>query len=495
MKILQVTSDSPDLDIIGGRTKNIYRLSEYFSVNNIDNDIVFLTLSPHTTYNHENYKGKFYNNNVIAHILYNDMKITQKKSPLHDFYTFHFKNHEYKKISNDYFEYESETNKFNIKFKNGAIHFVKITDIDSNYSIYYFDEIGCNFSKANFNKNNSMISRKYFDENNAVIYSFFKFLLWNVYIFKNKNSKIKNFISLNPSKIKWQYLKSLSNKNDIIINSLRALDNSVYKARKKFKKVYLWYHNPHKKTHYLNGKVGQLLGSYQKGIKFAQKSKVSIFTLTKEQREDIMDEYNIKSKNIFVLPKVYIKSEFKDIDSISNGPANKIGMITRYFNIQKNIIRAISSFEIYNKKYKESHLYIWGVGEDFNMIKNYIINQKLDKVITLMGWSSDNDSTFSMIDTFLITSNYGGLDTTILESLSRGVRVVSSLYKYGPEELIETGKNGVLAIDDSPEMVADALSKVSSVNSNDVKKWYKDYLLKMDIEETEFLEEIGIGKN
>ena len=74
------------------------------------------------------------------------------------------------------------------------------------------------------------------------------------------------------------------------------------------------------------------------------------------------------------------------------------------------------------------------------LIKEY----NLEKNIILHGFSNEIESALQEACLKIFTSKKEGFALSILESLSKGTPVISYDVDYGPNEMIENGKNGYL---------------------------------------------------
>jgi len=111
------------------------------------------------------------------------------------------------------------------------------------------------------------------------------------------------------------------------------------------------------------------------------------------------------------------------------------------FNKQKNIQLMLDGLS------KVKYLWqldVYGSGEDLNRCKKYARKLNIDSHINWFGWVADPWTHVNNADALLLTSNFEGLPMVIIESLQRGVPVIASDCKTGPEDEIVDGQNGLL---------------------------------------------------
>lgn len=129
---------------------------------------------------------------------------------------------------------------------------------------------------------------------------------------------------------------------------------------------------------------------------------------------------------------------------------------------------------------------IWGTGELKDMLEKLIIKQGLENKVFLMGYMYDKVKTFSDFDIFMLTSRYEGMPYVILYSMSAGIPVVSTDVG-GINEVIDTGRNGVLLPRGELKLMADTI--IELLNNTDLRnrlkeEAYSDFKNKWTIEKT-----------
>lgn len=110
---------------------------------------------------------------------------------------------------------------------------------------------------------------------------------------------------------------------------------------------------------------------------------------------------------------------------------------------QKNLLEMLQGFKQFAEMHSDAMLEIWGDGEDKVKVENTIRDMGLQKSVILHGWSSDPWKKIDAATAMLLSSTFEGLPMSILESISRGLPVISSNIETGPADEIND-ENGRL---------------------------------------------------
>lgn len=134
--------------------------------------------------------------------------------------------------------------------------------------------------------------------------------------------------------------------------------------------------------------------------------------------------------------------------------------ISRLDSDQKDLltlIRAFNNFYIDNYR-PDVHLVIVGTGPRERMLRKLASGLPCANNITFTGGLFNPYAYMSGAMANILSSNYEGLPTVLIEGQALGVLNISSDCKYGPREILENGKSGLLF----PVGDADALSALMS---------------------------------
>ncbi len=249
--------------------------------------------------------------------------------------------------------------------------------------------------------------------------------------------------------------------NSSIILSARRLDKAVIDAKLDEKDVRLafWLHNNH------NDETYEDFLNYDKDC--------DVISLTEQQKQELIATTSLKPEKIKVFKQAYNKAIInEDYDK------NKIVIVSRFENAQKNLLDAIDSFYIFWQKNQEFTLDIWGFGEDEEEIRAHINEHNLNDIVFLKGITENAEEKFANAAAFLITSHYEGLGKTIIESIACGCPVAAYNFKYGPQDFIKIGKSGYIDEQMTPESFAVTIENTVKINNRYSRKKISKYVSK-----------------
>lgn len=147
----------------------------------------------------------------------------------------------------------------------------------------------------------------------------------------------------------------------------------------------------------------------------------------------------VDEKKIFYLPN-FIQNTKRSIFPAKN-KFIYIGRIE--FLGQKNIKELIDGLANYKEEWT---IDIYGTGDSVSKCQKYIYRKypNLKYRFNWKGWASNPWSHIYKATALLLTSTMEGMPMVLLESMSRGLPVLSSNCPTGPSDIVQTGINGYL---------------------------------------------------
>jgi glycosyltransferase involved in cell wall biosynthesis len=113
-------------------------------------------------------------------------------------------------------------------------------------------------------------------------------------------------------------------------------------------------------------------------------------------------------------------------------------------------------------KVKDTHpkisLTIWGEGEERDPLATLIAENNLANNISLPGNTTVPMDWVNSAKIFVLSSRYEGFPNVLAEAMSAGMPSIAVNCDWGPSDLIESGKNGLLAPLEDPNALANAIT-------------------------------------
>ncbi len=129
-----------------------------------------------------------------------------------------------------------------------------------------------------------------------------------------------------------------------------------------------------------------------------------------------------------------------------------VGRLTR----QKNFVNLLQAFALLRARL-DARLLILGEGEDRPLLAELVARLGLADDVSMPGFVSNPYDFLAHADLFVLSSDWEGLPTVLIEALALGTRVVSTDCPSGPREILANGHYGALVPMGDSEALADAM--------------------------------------
>jgi glycosyltransferase involved in cell wall biosynthesis len=144
---------------------------------------------------------------------------------------------------------------------------------------------------------------------------------------------------------------------------------------------------------------------------------------------------------------------------------------------QKNFPLLINAFLKLLSKI-EARLIILGEGEERDALEYLVRELNLEDKVALPGFVSNPFRYLKQASVFVLSSNWEGLPTVLIEALACGVQVVSTNCPSGPNEILAGGKYGYLTPMEDIESLSEAIHKVLNGQHKKVDhEWLEQFTL------------------
>ncbi len=123
-----------------------------------------------------------------------------------------------------------------------------------------------------------------------------------------------------------------------------------------------------------------------------------------------------------------------------------------------------------------ARLWICGEGPERSALERAIVQRDVRESVNLLGFQDNPFSVMRQASFFVLTSDFEGLPNALIEAQGLGLPAVSTRCPYGPDEIIEDGKTGLLTqagdVDEITESIQSLLSAPAALKrmSNEAQR-------------------------
>lgn len=125
---------------------------------------------------------------------------------------------------------------------------------------------------------------------------------------------------------------------------------------------------------------------------------------------------------------------------------------------EKNFFLLIEAFSRF--KLTDWKLVILGEGKERPKLEMMIEKYNLNDSVLLKGNTKNVAEWYQKASIFVLSSKYEGYPNALIEAMSMGLAVISTDCAFGPTEIIEQNKNGIIINNNNIEQLVEALSKL-----------------------------------
>lgn len=147
-------------------------------------------------------------------------------------------------------------------------------------------------------------------------------------------------------------------------------------------------------------------------------------------------------KNVTIIPNPI--TQYSDQLPVVQRKPGRIIAVGRMYK-QKRFDRLIDAFSIIAEKHPSWTLDIYGEGPLREDLQMHIESLGLQERIHLNEPTHDIYAEYLRSEFFVLSSDFEGFGLVIVEAMACGIPVVSTDCPYGPSEIVEDGKTGLLA--------------------------------------------------
>ena len=261
------------------------------------------------------------------------------------------------------------------------------------------------------------------------IYRFYKILKKHNPNFSISFLPIPNFINVYTNKF------IIRNRTKIIVNE-RCFPSNAYSTNKL--KLYV----------------------YKLFIRIFYNKADFVFANSKEIILDLKKNFYLKKAGHVFINPIGFKLNNKPKRLIINKKI-KILMIGRLTKVKGYDI-ALKAFKSLLKSNSNYELHIFGEGYLYSNILKFIDELKIKEFVFLHGFKSNIQTIFKNYDIFLLTSRSEGFPNVLIESMAKGIPVISTNCQSGPLEILNLN-NSINYLNDFKPVKYGVLTKLDSI--------------------------------
>ena len=245
--------------------------------------------------------------------------------------------------------------------------------------------------------------------------------------------------------------------NSTIINDARLLDKPMCEMEGNNLTKIAILHN----SHLASDDRLDIKSSYQYIIDHVEEVD-HIVALTHEQKKDL-SHLIFNNEKISIIPHSIAPPN----SETSVKKENKFVFIGRLTDV-KQADHLIEAYQLAREELGDYTVEIYGDGPDKNKLTELITEYNLEENVFIKGLTDDPEGVFASAKASFLTSQYEGFGLVIMESLNNGCPVVAYDTKYGPNDLITHGKNGLLVERNNLEALSEAMIQMKDADFKNV---------------------------
>jgi N-acetylgalactosamine-N,N'-diacetylbacillosaminyl-diphospho-undecaprenol 4-alpha-N-acetylgalactosaminyltransferase len=211
----------------------------------------------------------------------------------------------------------------------------------------------------------------------------------------------------------------------------------------------------------------------------------NIISVSKAIKQDLINNFNISiMQNVIYNPYNLSNIETLSTQKLDKDIQEKSIITVGSLCTRKNHSLLLNSFaNISDKDYK---LYILGIGEELDNLKNLTQELHIENRVVFLGFDANPYKYLFKCDIFVLTSNSEGFPNVLVEALSCGLPVIATDCLSGPREIIAPNTDYTKQLQDDIELAEygiltpiyhiEQLTRTINVMISDeeLKKNYKD---------------------
>lgn len=183
--------------------------------------------------------------------------------------------------------------------------------------------------------------------------------------------------------------------------------------------------------------------------------------------EDILKSAKIKKHKVVPIYNPVDDHGYRVNYKDKNNTKLKIVSVGK-FKEQNNFFLLLDAFTLLNKEI-DSELILIGDGILKFRLSEYAKEKGINDKVNFVGYMNDPYKLVSMCDVFVLSSDYEGLPTVLIEAAYTGIPIVSTDCPWGPKEILETYDLSELVPVKNPVAMTEAIINISKKEIYNIK--------------------------
>lgn len=162
-----------------------------------------------------------------------------------------------------------------------------------------------------------------------------------------------------------------------------------------------------------------------------------------------------KSEHVITIPNI-VDLQNKTHSTLQN----KTALFAGRFTYEKGVSRLLEAWKIVNDKQKDWTLRLVGEGNQKEALIKQCKTLGIENYVVFEGMTKNMVKEYCNSSLFLLASRFEGFGLVLAEAMQCGVPCVSFDCLYGPADIINNGKNGILVENGNIKAFAEAVLKL-----------------------------------
>lgn len=190
-------------------------------------------------------------------------------------------------------------------------------------------------------------------------------------------------------------------------------------------------------------------------VKFFYNRADSLVFVSKHLAENCINRFFLKKS---IVSTIYNGIPFKKTVDFKHKDKkeNIIVTISRLVE-QKDHLTLLKAFSFLQKRFFNTRLWIISDGDKKKYLENYAKKLKVQNKTRFFGWVKDIYAYLKKASVFVLSSKREGFAIVLVEAMSQGLPVISTDTSFGPSEILDNGKYGILVPVADEKLMANAM--------------------------------------